>query len=506
MIACSKDEEEDEAPTIEISDDGYWVINGVKTEHKATGEDGEDGETPTIEISDDGYWIINGVKTEYKAVGEDGNDGETPTIEISDDGYWVINGVKTEHKASVDKDNGGEGDPEPEPEPKPEPELPGVDILREDLSDYVEIDEQYYKNYTVKFNTNSVSELEIENYIIQALCQYKSKTETVNGDGVITAGDVAHIFYKGYYIGENGEEVFFNGGDNTGDAKAYELEIGSGNFILGFEYNLIGKNPSDYSAENPLIIETFFPKDYKAAELAGKTAYFIVTVDKLVEYDAPALTETFLIETLGFTAEGLSDYPGDTMIEKYKSYVKEQIMYDNGLDLETVTINAFWESALSGVVIKKYPEKQLKEIYDSLLYELDYYYSYYYSYYYKRDDFMCLYMGLEVGSDWQTHLQGLAKAQLKEKLLFFRIMEQEGLRPTAEEYDALFDEYLDSALASNKITVENCGSEEAYNAKKATYKQQMLTQYGEDYFVSMIYYNITMEAIIGYANVVEITE
>ena len=70
-----------------VSDDGYWIINGVKTWYKATGtdgadgtngkdgEDGKDGVTPTIEISNDGYWIINGVKTEYKAVGTDGANG-----------------------------------------------------------------------------------------------------------------------------------------------------------------------------------------------------------------------------------------------------------------------------------------------------------------------------------------------------------------------------------------------------------------------------------------------
>ena len=112
-------------PTIEISNDGYWVINGEKTEYKAVGTDGEtgqDGKTPTIEISDDGYWVINGEKTEHKAVGNDGqdgidgvdgsngNDGKAPTIEISDDGYWVINGVKTEYKAvGTDGETGQDG-------------------------------------------------------------------------------------------------------------------------------------------------------------------------------------------------------------------------------------------------------------------------------------------------------------------------------------------------------------------------------------------------------------
>ena len=112
-------------PTIEISEDGYWVINGVKTEYKAIatdgkpgadgkpgvdgndgepGEDGVDGITPTIEISEDGYWVINGVKTVYKAVatdgkpgadgndgkpGEDGVDGITPTFKLEGGEMWI---------------------------------------------------------------------------------------------------------------------------------------------------------------------------------------------------------------------------------------------------------------------------------------------------------------------------------------------------------------------------------------------------------------------------------
>ena len=81
------------------------------------GKDGKDAITPTIEISEDGYWVINGAKTEIKAVGTDGVDGKDgkdgvdgkngsngvdPTIEISEDGYWVINGKKTNVKASSD--------------------------------------------------------------------------------------------------------------------------------------------------------------------------------------------------------------------------------------------------------------------------------------------------------------------------------------------------------------------------------------------------------------------
>ena len=61
-----------DTPEITVSDDGYWEIDGVKTDQKAQGEPGT---TPQITISDDGYWEINGVKTDQKAQGEPGNDG-----------------------------------------------------------------------------------------------------------------------------------------------------------------------------------------------------------------------------------------------------------------------------------------------------------------------------------------------------------------------------------------------------------------------------------------------
>ena len=115
-----------DAPTISISEDGFWVINNEKTNKKAIGENGvtpkieikdgfwhingqktnqkaqgDNGKTPKIEIKD-GFWYINGEKTNQKAQGEKGNngkDGVTPTISISEDGFWIINNEKTNKKA-----------------------------------------------------------------------------------------------------------------------------------------------------------------------------------------------------------------------------------------------------------------------------------------------------------------------------------------------------------------------------------------------------------------------
>lgn len=124
-----KDGENGESPTITISDDGYWVINGVKSNVKATGQKGKDGvsiqniektstsgsvDTYTITYSDGStstFKVTNGVDGNQGIQGEKGEDGRTPTISISEDGYWVIDGVKSTVLAQgVKGDTGDKGD------------------------------------------------------------------------------------------------------------------------------------------------------------------------------------------------------------------------------------------------------------------------------------------------------------------------------------------------------------------------------------------------------------
>ena len=60
-------------------DKGDKGDTGAAGQNGQDGKDGKDGETPTVEISADGYWVINGVKTTVKAEGKDGVDGTNGT-------------------------------------------------------------------------------------------------------------------------------------------------------------------------------------------------------------------------------------------------------------------------------------------------------------------------------------------------------------------------------------------------------------------------------------------
>lgn len=74
-----------ESATVEIDEDGYWVINGVKTGHSALGS------SPKIGIDEDGYWTVNG----ERLLDEDNKPVRAShSFEIKD-GYWYIDGEKT---------------------------------------------------------------------------------------------------------------------------------------------------------------------------------------------------------------------------------------------------------------------------------------------------------------------------------------------------------------------------------------------------------------------------
>ena len=390
----------------------------------------------------------------------------------------------------------------------PPPELTSVDILDGDLSDYISIDAKYYKGYQVVIN-NRITDILTNHEIIKARYKHRSTEPIENGDGIISVGDEVNIFYKGYYLdGEN--KVYFNGGSNVG-GKAYTLGIGSGGFIPGFEYNLIGKNPADYSAENPMIIATYFPRNYQEPTLAGKIAYFEVTVEvkdgvyQIKEYDVPVMDDAFVTEKLEMTEGKLSSFEGETLAEKYVAYVRNEIVKNGEMNQDDLALDAFWESVLAGAVVKKYPEKQVQEAYDDKLEEIIAYYNYYYSNYYTLEEFGCRYFGLSDGSDWRAEITNVAKEEIKQQLIFYHIMNVEGLKPTKEEYEAKFDEYLVKALDEEGKTPDKFKTPEEYEAMKESKKAELIASRSEEYFKAMIYYEMGVKGIIEYAEFVEIS-
>jgi trigger factor len=96
---------------------------------------------------------------------------------------------------------------------------------------------------------------------------------------VVEEGDFATIDYVGTIDGET-----FDGGS----AEDYNLEIGSGSFIPGFEEQLIGAEVGEET-----IVEVEFPEDYQGADLAGEEAEFKVTIKDIKAKEVPELDDEF---------------------------------------------------------------------------------------------------------------------------------------------------------------------------------------------------------------------
>lgn len=104
----------------------------------------------------------------------------------------------------------------------------------------------------------------------------------IKDDGEIENGDTVNLDFDGYLDGEQ-----FEGGK----AEDFDLEIGSGSFIGGFEEQLVGLKVGDEKD-----VEVTFPEDYQAEELAGKPAVFKVKINSIKVKETPELDDELVKE------------------------------------------------------------------------------------------------------------------------------------------------------------------------------------------------------------------
>ena len=134
-----------------------------------------------------------------------------------------------------------------------------------------------YKGLEVEEESVEVTDEDVDNEI-ESLRQSQAEL-VLKEDGQVEEGDTVVIDFEGFLDG-----VAFEGGKG----ENHSLEIGSGQFIPGFEEQLIGKE-SGVETE----INVTFPEDYQAEDLAGKEATFKVTIHEIKEKELPELDDEF---------------------------------------------------------------------------------------------------------------------------------------------------------------------------------------------------------------------
>ena len=162
-----------------------------------------------------------------------------------------------------------------------------------------EVELGQYKDLGIEKESAEVTEEDV-NSRIEGILSRQAEWQVKEGES--KKGDIVVIDFKGFV----GDEAF-----DGGEAKGYELELGSGSFIPGFEEQLEGKvAPVDTE------VNVTFPENYQVADLAGKDARFEVTVHDVKEKLLPELTDEFVKE---LTKEAVST------VAEYKEKLKEEI-------------------------------------------------------------------------------------------------------------------------------------------------------------------------------------
>lgn len=157
-----------------------------------------------------------------------------------------------------------------------------------------------YKGLSIEKKVEKVTAKQVDEAVEQAR---EKQARIVETDEAAKNGDIVNIDFVGSVDG-----VKFDGGS----AESYDLELGSGSFIPGFEEQLVGAKKGEKKDVN-----VKFPEDYHAEELKGKDALFECTINAVKKKELPALDDEFVKDVSEF----------DTLAE-YKADVKNKLMKD----------------------------------------------------------------------------------------------------------------------------------------------------------------------------------
>ena len=300
------------------------------------------------------------------------------------------------------------------------------------VGDYVTLGE--YKGIEVTAEAPAVTDEYLQSYIDYVLQSNMVTTDIT--DRAVQNGDFTNIDYEGKIDG-----VAFDGGT----AQGYDLEIGSGSFIPGFEDGLIGA-----AIGETRDVTVTFPESYPSEEVAGKEAVFTVTVNSIHTETIPELTDELV--------KGLEG--NCSTVDEYRQYAYELLMEDEQSTHDSNAQMDILAKVVENSEFKEPPAEMVTRYYDRIKSNMSYYAA---MYGYDLESFMAA-----TGSS-EEQLQESAEQASREIIAMKAIADAENLNVT--------DEDMDEELAKN---AGDYGYEDVEEYKKALdlkgYKEYMMTE------------------------------
>ncbi|MFT8887959.1 MAG: trigger factor [Ethanoligenens sp.] len=165
-------------------------------------------------------------------------------------------------------------------------------------------------------------------------------------DRAAEQGDITNINFEGFVDG-----TAFDGGKADGQ----DLELGSGQFIPGFEEQIVG-----HKTDEEFDVNVTFPEQYQAAELAGKPAVFKVKINEIKKRELPDLDDEF--------AKDVSEF--DTL-DSYKDDVRQHIQEHKDEHAQSDVEDALLDQVVEGLKAE-IPAVMYERSIDSYVQDFDY--------------------------------------------------------------------------------------------------------------------------------------
>lgn len=265
-----------------------------------------------------------------------------------------------------------------------------------------------YTGLTVEKSEWKVTDEDVEDAIQKELNRHSRKVEV--DDRAAKSGDSVNIDFSGSVDGKK-----FDGGS----AEKFDLKLGSGSFIPGFEEQVAGMKVGE---EKDITVT--FPKDYAAENLAGKEAVFNVKLHGISYDEVPAFDDEFV--------KDVSDK--DTVAE-YKKEIKTNLEKTAQARAEAAENDALITEIINGTNID-IPDVMIREETDKMIEDL--------KYRVEQQTGMKFADYLKIVDTTEQALREdrkeAAKVQAKGRLVMDAIIAKEGFEVTEEDIDKKFSE------------------------------------------------------------------
>ena len=284
--------------------------------------------------------------------------------------------------------------------------------------DYVTLPEDFAALHIARAEVEPTSE-EVQNEIDGLLSQNAVDTQVTNR--AAADGDTVNIDYVGTVNG-----VAFTGGTASG----YDLALGSGMFIDGFEEQIVGHSPGE-----TFDIKVTFPEDYgdstdadgNTITLSGAEAVFTITLNYINETILPELTDAWVENSYGESDDLHS-------VEQLRAFLTRMLYESN---LNSAVFSALMETSSFKELPKAVTDYQINQC-------LNYYYTMASYYGMELDSFIQTLMGYENTDALLASMDSSIEQYSREALLYQAVAEALSLAPTQEQidrYSAYFETY-----------------------------------------------------------------